>query len=66
MTYYVIRNLDTGEYWRGKGINRWGKYYNQAAIYRVLGQAKFTLEELFHKGVPAEIVPIQIMEVKSK
>lgn len=60
MTYYVIRNQNTGEYWRGKGSNRWGKYFNQAAIYRVLGQAKVTLEDIFRGGGLAEIVPIQI------
>lgn len=27
--YYVVRNKDTGLYFRGKGVNRWGKYFNQ-------------------------------------
>ena len=32
--YYVIKDKNTGLYFRGKGVNRWGKYFNQASIYR--------------------------------
>lgn len=65
MTYYVIRNLNTGEYWRGKGFT-WGKHFNQAVIYRVKGTAEHNLERIFRMGFIAEIVPIQIVEVKSE
>jgi hypothetical protein len=40
--HYVIKNPDTGLYFRGKGTNRWGKYFNQASIYRVKGTAEFS------------------------
>jgi hypothetical protein len=42
--HYVIKNPDTGLYFRGKGTNRWGKYFNQASIYRVKGTAEFSCE----------------------
>ena len=35
MQYYVVKNKTTGEYFRGKGVNKWGKYFNQASIYRL-------------------------------
>jgi hypothetical protein len=60
--YYVIRNIDTGLYFRGKGVNRWGKYFNQATIYRVRGTAIHSLKEIAWRGERAEIVPIQIIE----
>lgn len=60
--YYVIRDKTTGLYFRGKGVNRWGKYYNQASIYRVRGQAEFSLKEIRRDGEQPEIVPIQITE----
>lgn len=44
--YYIIKDLDTGLYYRGKGQNRWGKYYNQASIFRNLAQAHNSVEEL--------------------
>ena len=62
MEYYVIKNKTTGEYYRGKGVNRWGKYYNQASIYRVRGIAEFSLEELRQRGEDCIIVPIDIIE----
>lgn len=60
--YYVIRNIDTGLYFRGKGVNRWGQYFNQATIYRVKGTAIHSLKEITWRGERAEIIPIQITE----
>jgi hypothetical protein len=60
--YYVLRNKDTGMYFRGKGVNRWGKYFNQATIYRVKGTAEASVREVSWHGEKAEIVPIQIFE----
>ena len=63
--YYVIKNADTGLYFRGKGINRWGKYLNQASIYRVRGQAEFTVNEINQckrSDEHAVLVPIKIIE----
>lgn len=61
--YYVIRDKNTGLYFRGKGVNRWGKHYNQATIYRVKGTAEHTIKEIAWRGAEqAEIVPIRIVE----
>ena len=60
--YYVIRDKNTGLYFRGKGANRWGKHYNQATIYRVKGTAEHSVKEIAWRGEQAEIVPIQIYE----
>lgn len=60
--YYVIRDKDTGLYFRGKGVNRWGKHYNQASIYRIKKNAENTIKEVSWRGERAEIVPIQIVE----
>ena len=60
--YYVIRNKSTGMYFRGKGENRWGRYYNQASIYRMKAHADNTFRWLSLRGEPVEIVPIQILE----
>jgi hypothetical protein len=60
--YYVLRNKDTGMYFRGKGVNRWGKYFNQATIYRVKGTAEASVREVSWHGEKAEVVPIQIFE----
>ena len=60
--YYVLRNKDTGMYFRGKGVNRWGKYFNQATIYRVRGTAEASAREVAWHGEKVEIVPIQIFE----
>lgn len=59
---YVLRDKNTGLYFRGKGVNRWGKHYNQASIYRVKGSAEHTIKEISWRGEQAEIVPIQIVE----
>ena len=63
--YYVIKNPDTGLYFRGKGVNRWGQYYNQASIYRVKGTAESSCREINQRKKPGEravVVPIQITE----
>ena len=60
--YYVVRDKNTGLYFRGKGVNRWGKYYNQASIYRVKANAENTIKEVSWRGEQAEVVPIQIFE----
>ena len=60
--YYVLRNKDTGMYFRGKGVNRWGKYFNQATIYRVKGNAEASAREVSWHGEKVEIVSIQIFE----
>ena len=62
--YYVIRNKDTGLYFRGKGVNRWGKYFNQASIYRIKGTAEHSVKEIAWHDEQAEVVPIMIMEIK--
>lgn len=62
MYYYVIKNIATGEYYRGKGVNKWGKYYNQASIYRIKGSAEFSLKELRRRGDDVEIMAISITE----
>lgn len=67
--YYVIKNPDTGLYFRGKGANRWGPYFNQASIYRVLGQARDTrdwINKCHRNGERAVIVPIQIIELDNE
>lgn len=60
--YYIIRNKETGFYFRGKGANRWGQYHNQASVYRMKAHAENTLGWLLRHGEPVEIVPIQIVE----
>lgn len=60
--YYVIQNKETGFYFRGKGANRWGKYHNQASVYRMKAHAENTLGWLLRHGEPVEIVPIHIVE----
>ena len=60
--YYVIRNTETGLYFRGKGVNRWGKHFNQASIYRIRGSAENSVKEISYRKEKAEIVPIQIIE----
>lgn len=65
MLYYILRDVSTGLYWRGKGENRWGKYFNQASIYRFKGQAENTVKSLSHRGIKVEIVPIRILVDKT-
>ena len=60
--YYVVRDKNTGLYFRGKGVNRWGKYYNQASIYRLRANAENTIRECSWRGEQCEIVTITITE----
>lgn len=60
--YYVVRDKNTGLYFRGKGVNRWGKYYNQASVYRIRANAENAIKEVSWRGEEAEVVPIQIVE----
>ena len=61
--YYVLRNTETGMYFRGKGVNRWGKHFNQATIYRVRGTAEHSIKEVAWHGEKAELVRIKIVEM---
>ena len=61
--YYVLRNTETGMYFRGKGVNRWGKHFNQATIYRVKGTAEHSIKEVAWQGEKAELVRIKIVEM---
>lgn len=61
--YYVLRNTETGMYFRGKGVNRWGKHFNQATIYRVEGTAEHSIKEVAWHGEKAELVRIKIVEM---
>ena len=61
--YYVLRNTETGMYFRGKGVNRWGKHFNQATIYRVKGTAEHIIKEVALHGEKAELVRIKIVEM---
>ena len=61
--YFVLRNTETGMYFRGKGVNRWGKHFNQATIYRVKGTAEHSIKEVAWHGEKAELVRIKIVEM---
>ena len=61
--YYVLRNTETGMYFRGKGVNRWGKHFNQATIYRVKGTAEHSIKEVALHGEKAGLVRIKIVEM---
>ena len=65
--YWVVKNPDTGLYFRGKGTNRWGKYFNQASIYRVKGTAEHSALEINQRKRPNEkavVVEISITEIE--
>ena len=62
MQYYVVKNKEPSMYFRGKGANMWGKYYNQASIYRFRKHAENAVEERAYRGEQAEVVEIQITE----
>jgi hypothetical protein len=67
MRYWVIKNPDTGLYFRGKGTNRWGKYFNQASIYRIKGTAEHSALEINQYKRPGEkavVIEIQITEIE--
>ena len=63
--YWAIKNTETGLYFRGKGKNRWGKYFNQVSIYRIKGMAESfcaKINELNRAGETAIVVPVKISE----
>lgn len=66
MSYYVIKDQNTGEYFRGKGDNAWGKYFNQVSIYRIKGTAEHSAMEINRRRLGnernAEVVEIEIRE----
>ena len=62
LKYYVVRNTATGEYYRGKGMNKWGKYYNQSSIYRLKKHAENAVKDLAIRKTQAEVVEIRILE----
>jgi hypothetical protein len=63
MDYYVVKDLNTGLYFRGKGVNKWGKYFNQASIYRCKKQAEETAAwENKERGANCAVIPITIVE----
>lgn len=66
--YWIIKNPDTGLYYRGKGENRWGKYYNQASIFRVRGTVEEScnwINRCHRDGERAEIIEIKITEINN-
>ena len=63
MNYYVLKDKNTSLYFRGKGVNKWGKYFNQASIYRIKANAEDTAAwENKQRGTDCEVIPIQITE----
>lgn len=62
LKYYVVRDKNTGLYYRGKGVNKWGKYYNQASVYRFKKHAENVVEEELRRGANPEVVEIHIVE----
>ena len=65
MKYFVVKDMNTGLYFRGKGVNKWGKYFNQASIYRVKANAEETAEwENSERGANAKVVTITITEME--
>ena len=63
MEYFVVKDLNTGLYFRGKGANKWGKYFNQASIYRLKKNAEDSANwENRCRGANCVVVPIDIIE----
>ena len=62
MDYFVVKDLKTSLYFRGKGVNKWGKYFNQASIYRLRAMAENAVEEENRRGANCVVVPIEIKE----
>lgn len=62
MNYYVVKDRNTGLYFRGKGVNKWGQYFNQASIYRLRKMAENAVEEENRRGADCIVVPIEITE----
>ena len=66
MDYFVVKDKNTGLYFRGKGVNKWGKYFNQASIYRIRAHAENAVEEENRRGADCVIIPIEIIEKESE
>lgn len=64
MNYYAVKDLDTGLYFRGKGVNKWGKYFNQASIYRIKAMAENAVEDVNRRGANSKVITIQITEIE--
>lgn len=62
MDYFVVKDLSTDLYFRGKGVNKWGKYFNQASIYRVRSMAENAVEIENRRGANCKVIAIQITE----
>ena len=62
MQYFVVKDKTTGLYFRGKGVNKWGKYFNQASIYRIRAMAENAVEEENRRGADCVVIPIIITE----
>ena len=62
MEYFVVKDRNTGLYFRGKGVNKWGKYFNQASIYRIKAMAENAVEEEGRRGADCVVIPIEIIE----
>ena len=62
MKYFVVKNVENDKYFRGKGKNQWGKYLNQASIYRMLNRAESSAAKLAKKGYKVHIVSIEVHE----
>lgn len=67
MRYFIVKDKNTNLYFRGKGTNKWGKYFNQASIYRIRANAEETAEwENTQRGANCEVVQIQITETEKE
>ena len=44
--YFVVKDLNTDLYFLGNGVNKWGRYFNQASIYRIKGAAHSSIKYL--------------------
>ena len=62
MDYFVVKDLNTDLYFRGKGVNKWGKYFNQASIYRLRAMAENAVEYENRRGANCKVIAIQITE----
>jgi hypothetical protein len=62
MDYFVVKDRNTGLYFRGKGVNKWGKYFNQVSIYRIRKQAEDAVEQENRRGADCVVIPIEIIE----
>lgn len=63
MDYFVVKDRNTGLYFRGKGVNKWGKYFNQASIYRIKAMAENAVKDESIRGNHnCVVIPIDIIE----